>query len=164
MDFLSRLLSFAILLLVQALVLNHIHLFNVATPLLYVALVLSFPRNYPRWMILLWCFMMGFGIDMFSNTPGVAAASMTFVGFLQPYLLQLFMPRDSADDFSVAPSTVGFNSYLLYTSILVFVYCLLFFTLEAFNFFNWLQWLLSIVGSTILTLILILAVENLMKK
>lgn len=41
---------------------------------------------------------MGLCIDVFANTPGVAAASMTFIGLLQPYLFELFVPRDSADD------------------------------------------------------------------
>ena len=35
--------------LVQALFLNHIHIFGVATPLLYVYLPLLFQRGYPRW-------------------------------------------------------------------------------------------------------------------
>jgi len=164
MDNITRLVTFFILLLVQVLVLNHIHLFNVATPMVYVALALNFQRNYPRWAALLWCFSMGICVDMFANTLGVGAASMTLVGFVQPYLLELFVPRDASDDFQVHISTVGMNTYLLYSSILVFVYCLLFFSLEAFNFFNFLQWLLCVVGSTVLTMILILAIENLVKK
>ena len=42
---LRRLLTFVILLLVQVIVFNHIHLFDVATPLLYVYLVLHFRRS-----------------------------------------------------------------------------------------------------------------------
>nr|MBP7471834.1 rod shape-determining protein MreD [Prevotella sp.] len=164
MDFFSRIINFVILLLVQALVLNHIHLFQVATPLLYVYMALNFQRNYPRWAILVWCFAMGLCIDIFSNTPGVAAASMTVIGFVQPYLLRLFMPRDSADDFSVSISSVGFSKYINYAAIHVFLYCLMFFTLETFNFFNWMQWLLSIISSTVLTLVLIIAIENFYRK
>ncbi len=78
--------TFVILLLAQALVLNHIHLFNCATPLLYVYMVLHFQRNAPKWSLLLWSFLMGLLVDVFSNTPGVAAGSMTFIGFIQPYL------------------------------------------------------------------------------
>ena len=78
LDLLKRLLFFAILLVAQALVLNHIHLFNCATPLLYVYLVLLFPRNFPKWAILLWSFALGLCVDSFTNTPGVAAGSMTY--------------------------------------------------------------------------------------
>lgn len=46
-DFFKRLLLFLALLLVQVLVLNNIHLFDCATPLLYVYFVVSFQRGYP---------------------------------------------------------------------------------------------------------------------
>ena len=97
-DLIKRLGIFVVLVLVQGLVFNHIHLFNCATPLLYILMVLHFRRNHPRWSVMLWSFMMGLCIDVFANTPGVAAASMTFIGLLQPYLFELFVPRDSADD------------------------------------------------------------------
>lgn len=164
LDFLYRLLTFVIVLLVQALILNHIHLFNYATPMLYVWPVLHFPYNYPRWATLVWCFLMGLGIDIFSNTPGVAAASMTLIGLLQPYVLQLFMPRDSADDFVAGFRTLGTNKFAYYALILCGVFCLCFFTLEAFNFFHWVQWLANIGGSILLTLVLILVIENLYRK
>ena len=98
LNFLKGVLLFAILLLAQVLVLNHIHLFDCATPLLYVYVVLQFRRNYPRWGILLVSFLLGLLVDIFSNTPGVAAASMTFLGFLQPYVLAMFLNRDSDED------------------------------------------------------------------
>lgn len=164
MDILNRLVTFFILLIVQVLVLNHIHLFNVATPLLYVAFVLGFQRNYPRWGLLLWCFFLGLSVDIFANTPGVAAASMTLIGLIQPYLLEFFVPRDASDDFQISVSTVGIKSFAIYSSIIVFIYCLVFFTLEAFNFFNVMQWILNVSGSTLLTIVILLATANLIKK
>ena len=74
-DLVKRLATFVVLVLVQGLVFNHIHLFNCATPLLYIIMVLHFRRNHPKWAVLLWCFMMGLCVDVFANTPGVAAAS-----------------------------------------------------------------------------------------
>ena len=76
--------TFLILCLVQALVLNHINLLGCATPLLYVYFIMLFRRNFPKWAILLWSFFIGLCLDVFSNTPGVAAASSTFLGLLQP--------------------------------------------------------------------------------
>ena len=40
-DFLKRLLWFTVLIVVQVFVLNHIHLFAVATPLLYIYFILQ---------------------------------------------------------------------------------------------------------------------------
>lgn len=150
----------ALLVVVQALVLNHIHLFNVATPLLYVYFVMMFRRNYPKSGILVWCFTMGLMIDVFANTPGVAAGSLTLLGLVQPYLLELFVPRDSADDLMPGFRTLTVGKYILYALLLSLLYCLSFFTLEHFNFFNWLQWAECVGGSMLLTLLLVLVLEN----
>ncbi|HEY9550935.1 MAG TPA: rod shape-determining protein MreD, partial [Prevotella sp.] len=110
-DLFRKLLLFVVLLLVQVLVLNRIHLFNCATPMLYVYFMLLFRRNYPRWGILLWGFCIGLCVDIFSNMPGVAAASMTFIGLIQPYLLALFIQRDSPDDLQPSINTLGLAKF-----------------------------------------------------
>lgn len=162
-DFFKRLATFTVLLLVQGLVFNNIHLFNSATPMMHVIFVLHFRRNFPRWAVLMWSFMLGLCVDVFANTPGVAAASMTAVAFIQPYFLELFLSRDSADDLMPSMHTLGVASYFWYAFVLVLIYCLLFFTLETFNFFNWQQWLACIGGSFALSLVLIMAIENFRK-
>lgn len=158
-----RIALFVVLVMVQGLVLNHIHLFDCATPMLYIVLLLHFRRNQSRWSVLLWSFSLGLCVDVFANTPGVASASMTFMGLVQPYLFELFVPRDSAEDLEPSIRTIGMTSFLWYAFIMVLAYCLLFFTLETFNFFNWLQWLECIVGSTLLTFALVMALENFRK-
>ena len=149
--------------LVQALVCNRIHLFGCATVLLHVYFVVMIPRNYPRWAILLWSFCLGLSVDIFSNTPGMAAAALTLVGFLQPFLLNLFIPREAPENMKTAVSTLGFTKFLTYAAMLVSVYCLAFFTIEAFCFFNWQQWALNIAGTTLLTLLLLMVLESIRK-
>ena len=163
-DFLKRLLWFVVLILAQVFVLNHIHLFAVATPLLYVYFILLFPRNYPQWAILLWGFLMGRIIDTFSHTPGVASGSLTFIAALQPFILQPFIPRDSSDDFQPGMDTLGVPQYTWYAAILTLIYNVVFFSLEMFSFFNVLEWLECIGGSSLLTLILILVIENVRRR
>ena len=158
-----RIALFVVLVLVQGLVLNHIHLFDCATPMLYVIMALHFRRNHSRWSILLWCFALGLCIDVFANTPGVASASMTLIGLVQPYLFELFVPRDSAEDLEPSMHAISVTSFFWYTFIMVLLYCIVFFTLETFNFFNWGQWLECIVGSTVLTFVLIMVIENFRK-
>lgn len=162
-DTLRRVLVFVVLCLVQALVFNHIHLFGCATILLYVYFVVMLPRNYPRWAGLLWSFALGLSVDMFTNTPGMAAAALTLTGFLQPYLLQLFLPREAPENLKSAASSLGFTKFLTMAFILVFIHCLVFFTIESFGFFNWQQWALNIVGTTLLTVLLIMTLESFRK-
>ena len=158
-----RLLWFVVLCLVQALVLNQIHLFGYAMPLLYVYFVISFPRNYPKWAILLWSFALGLCVDMFTNSPGVGAASLTLIGALQPYLLELFVPRDAIETLKASSAMLGKTKFAVFASILVSLFCLVCFALEAFTFFNWQNWLLCAGGSTLLTLLLILSLETVRK-
>lgn len=166
-DFIKKLALFCVLCLIQALVLNNIHLFNCATPLLYVFFILTMPYNYPKWGILLWSFMLGIATDTFTNTPGVAAASLTAIGAIQPYFLTLFIQRDERNELtSVTPAmkTIGAMKYTFYTVVMVLAYTIIYFTLETLSFFNWQHWLECIIGSTTVTTILILTLESLRKK
>ena len=163
-DLLKRLGLFIILCAVQILILNHIHLLDVATPFLFVYFAISFRRNSPKWAVILWCFAMGLAVDVFSNTPGLAAGSLTIVGLIQPYLMELFTPRDSVDDLECSVLTLGMGKYALLATILLFIFCLFFFALEAFTFFNWIYWLICTCSSTALTLVLILAIESIRQK
>lgn len=156
----KEILLFVLILLAQVLVLNHIHLFDCATPLLYIYMVMRFRRDYPRWVMLLSCFVMGLVLDIFANTPGMATVSLTLMGFVRPYLLMPFLTRDAADDMEPSIATLGVARYVYYTLITVFIYCLVFFTVEAFCLFNWPQWLACILASTVLTSLLILVIEN----
>lgn len=158
-DFFKRLGWFALFFLVQVIALGRIHLFHFATPLLYVYFVTMFPRNYEKWAILLWNFLLGLSIDIFSNTPGLAASSLTVIAAIQPYYLQLYVPRDSAENLQPTLRTLGPTKYTYYVTPLVLLYCMLFYTLEMFSFSNMLYWLMCVAGSTVLTLILIFTLE-----
>ena len=159
-DILRRIILFIVLCLVQGLVLNHINLFGCATPLLYVYMALTFPRGYPRWAILLWCFFLGMSVDTFTNTPGVAAASMTFVGLLQPFVLELFMQRDSEENFKPTLMNMGYVSYIYYLLLLLSIYCIVYYSIEMFTFFNWIQWAECVVGSLLITSVLVFVIEH----
>ena len=156
----DRLVMFVVLLVVQVLVLNHVWLLNVATPLLYVYFAITFPRNSEKGEVLVWCFLLGLLIDIFSNTPGLAASALTLIGMIQVYLVELFIPRDSAENIEVSAATLGWGKFTTLSGILTLIYCLLFFILEAFNFFDWQLWILRAVFSTVLTLLLMLAIES----
>lgn len=162
-DTLRRLLVFVLLCLLQVLVLNRIQLFHCATPLLYVYFVITIPRGYPRWATLLWSFTMGLFVDMFSNTPGVAAASLTLVGMLQPYLIELFLPREAEENIKSSAHSLGLGRFVSLATILTLVFCIVFYAIEAFSFAGWAYWLQCVGGSALLTLILIMTLEGIRK-
>ena len=160
---LHRLLLLVVLCLLQALVFNRIHIFDCATPLVYVYFAIIVPRGYPKWASLLWAFFMGLCVDAFNNTPGLASASMTLVAALQPYLLELFLPRDAEENIKASMASLGSGNFMMLATMLVLVYCVTFFTLEAFSFFNWEHWLACIGGSALLTLVLVFTFDSVRK-
>lgn len=163
LDVLKGLAITVAILLLQVVVFNNIHLFGCATPLMFVYLVLIAPSNTPRWVMLVAGFLIGIIADMFSNTPGVAAAAMTLVAFVQAPYLKLFLSRETPEDLLPSLKTLGLTKYLGYSFPLVLLFVVVFFTLEEFAFFNWQQWLLYILGSTLVTYLLIITTETLRK-
>jgi len=159
-DIFKRLGWFVVLCTAQVMVLNRIHLFGIAVPLLYVYFPITFRRGTPKWAALLWCFAMGLAIDVFSNTPGLAAGTLTLIGLIQPYLLELFVPRDSTGDMEVSAASLGLSKFMVMASALVLLFSLLFFALEAFSLFEWTNWLACAGSSGLLTMMLILAIES----
>lgn len=163
-DVIKSAFLYLLLILIQVLVLNYIHLFQCATPLLYIYITIGMPRNVNKWLSLLISFVVGLIVDIFSNTPGVGAASATLIALIQPYLLELFVNRESPDDLKPTIRTLGVSRYIYFSLPLVVLFCLSFFTLEAFNFFNWVQWLKCVGGSVTITFIFILVIENIRKR
>ena len=160
LELVNRLVMFVSLLVAQVLILNHVHLFGVGTPLLYVYFAITFRRNFPKWLVLVSCFLLGFMVDIFSNTPGLASSVMTLTGLVQCYLLDLIAPRDSAEDLEASMKTLGFSKFATLSGLLTALYCLLFFAVEAFNFFDMLMWLVRSLVSAALTMVLIFAIES----
>lgn len=64
MIFLQRIKWFVILLLVQVLVLNHVHIYQYATPLLYIYFILKLNSQVNRKVLMGWAFALGLSIDI----------------------------------------------------------------------------------------------------
>ncbi len=159
--FLKRLFEMLGLIALQVLVCNHIHLFGYATPLLYVAFLIHLPLNANRIGTMLWAFALGLILDIFSNTPGEAAASLTFTAFVQWPLLQAMAPKDCIEDMVPSYATMGRWNHTRYIIILTLVHHVAFFLLESFSIHNTNDLLISLGSSLALSLILLLSLETL---
>ena len=161
---LQRFLWMTALVAAQLLVFNHIHLFQVATPLPFVYLLLLFPLGTEHWRVLIWGFLCGLLADITTLTPGVGAAAMTLTAFVQPYLLPLFTPKDAAEDMEPSYRTMGFWLYARYASFLTAIFCACYFMVLAFSFQHLWEWLVSMLSSWMLTLVLCLILQGFKKK
>lgn len=158
---LARSLWFIVLVIAQALVFNHIHLFGYATPMPYVFILLILRHGTPRWVYVLTGFVTGICIDAVSTTPGVAAGALTFAGLLTPGVLQFFAPDEKLEEaFLPGARTMTWNGFLKFAATLSFVTVAGFHLLESFSFFHPATLGLNIGGSFVLTLIFVATFER----
>ena len=160
----SRIGWFISLVLLQALVFNHVHIFGYATPMPYVYFLLILPSDTPRWLYVVLGFALGLCIDILTTTPGIAAGATCLLGLLAPLYLRIFSPSDNNDAFIPSKRSMEWNSFPKYIFLSVLTYCIVFFLLEAFSFFDWQILLINIVGSTLLTTLFVVAMELIRNK
>ncbi|MCD8265979.1 MAG: rod shape-determining protein MreD [Prevotellaceae bacterium] len=158
---LRRIWQVALLTAAQVLVCNHFHLFGYATPMIYVLFLCYIPINANRVATLCWAFLLGFVIDLFSGTPGQASASMTLAAFAQAPLLKAMAPKDRAEDFTPSFRALGKGSHTVYLLVLTCIHHLAYVALEYMSFFTLLDALLSLLGSLLLSMVVMLTLETL---
>ena len=95
------------LVLLQVLILNDVHIANCATPFVYVYLLLKFDSGTSRNALMCWAFFLGLAVDIFSDTPGMNAASAVWLAFLRPACLHLYLSRDVVDNMVPSIQTMG---------------------------------------------------------
>ncbi|MBQ7571307.1 MAG: rod shape-determining protein MreD [Bacteroidaceae bacterium] len=158
--YLKRLLLMLGLVALQVLVCNHIHLMGYATPMPYVVFLATFALNESRIGNMLWAFVLGLLVDMFSNTPGEAAAAMTLAAFVQWPLFHAMAPKECVEDLVPTYQSMGRWRHVRYISVLVFVHHATFYLLESFSFFHIEETLIAFASSLALSLFLILTLDS----
>lgn len=159
--FLKRLLLMLGWVALQVLVCNHIHLLGYATPMPYVAFLASFALNDNRISNMLWAFVLGLLVDMFSNTPGEASASLVLAAFVQWPLFRAMAPKDCPEDLVPTYRTMGRWRHVRYLFVLAFVHHTAFYVLESFSFFHIEETLIAFAASLALSLVLIFTLDSL---
>ena len=145
--------------LLQVLVLNNIFLFGAATPFLYIYPILVLNRNIDRNVLMAIAFTVGLVVDIFSNTPGVNAASSVLIAFMRPGVLRMYAPREEFEDFEPGIHVLGVGSFLRYVVTILCIHHTALFLLEAFSFTHIGYLSLRILCSTLLTTFFVMAVE-----
>ena len=159
--FLSFLLLFVVLVLAQVTIFNHIWLFGLAMPLVFIYFIVSLPVTTPTNRMLTLGFMLGLTVDIFSNTAGLNALSCTILAGLRRPILRLYMPRED-DMTNPMPSvkSIGAAAYTKYVLTMTVIYSIIYFVVDSAGIFNIVPTALRIIASSILTFILLIAVAG----
>ena len=96
-NILRSILYFVVFVMFQVLFLNNIHYLRIATPFLYLYCIIKMPIGISRSGVLIFSFITGLIVDMFSNTPGMHAGACALVGLLREPLIHFLQGEDIAD-------------------------------------------------------------------
>ncbi|HLP12317.1 MAG TPA: hypothetical protein VK177_10335 [Flavobacteriales bacterium] len=156
----NNFIRFLVLVLMQVLVLNEIQLGVYMNIYLYVLFILLLPFETPGWVILPLCFLLGFFIDISLNTLGLHTSAATFAAFVRPSVLRILKPREGYD-INSSPSlfTMGFNWFVSYALILIFLHHAWLFFMEAFRFTDIIFIFMKIFASLLLNVFLVLLAQ-----
>lgn len=164
-NFISYILLFVILVLIQILLLNHIVLFNSAVCLIFIYFLIKLPINLSPNLLLTLGFFIGLSVDILSDTPGLNALCCTILASLKKPVFYAYEQHDDQKR-NISPSigTMGFFNFSKYTFSLSAIYCLLAFFVEFVNFSDVVQILIKAGASTVFTFLVILALDSLIYK
>jgi hypothetical protein len=151
-----NIVRFIVLIAVQLLIFNSIQFSGYINPYIYVLFILLLPFETPKWLLLITAFLLGFVMDIFSNTPGMHTAATVFMAFLRPYVLNLISPRDGYES-GTFPRIFyyGVNWFTRYAFILILAHHFVLFYIEIFRFGNFFSTFLRVLLSSVFSLIFI---------
>lgn len=152
---------FVALILFQVLLLNRINVFGYAASILYSYFLMKLPIGRNLFYVIISGFLMGFIIDIFLNTPGMNAAATTIVAAFRKQVLNLFYEREEYEDFVPGIHTSA-GPFIRFVIFFVLFHLTLLFFIESFTFFNAIPTLFRIASSSLITILIIIALDTIL--
>lgn len=158
----KNIIRFILFILVQAFVLDRIHLHQMATPYLYFLFILWLPFKMPRPWLMLLGFLLGFTLDSFRHQPGFHAAACVLIAYVRPFLVNMLIPQEGFETNYQEPSITsmgGLLPYTIYIGFFSFLHNAWLFLLEAWQFGNFWYFLMKTILSTAICILVIIITE-----
>ncbi len=155
-------IRFVLFILVQVYILHQVPpLHKFVTPYLYFLYILWLPFNLRRGWLLLIAFVYGLTLDYFLHTPGLHAASCVLIAYARPFVVNLLIRQEGAEQNYASPSVVsmGWAPYATFVVILTLLHHGYLVFLEWMQFGSFLFFLGKVVSSAAVSLLLILITE-----
>lgn len=143
-DIITNLFRFVALVLLQALLLNHINFLGYINPYLYIIFILVFPFDGNKSLLIFLSFLLGLSIDIFSDSGGVYAAASVFIAYIRPLALK-FSFGVSYEYNMIKLNKAPVTERIVYITIMVLLHHFILFIFEIFS----LQHILLILKSTL---------------
>lgn len=145
-------IQFIALVLAQVLIFNRMNLFGLINPMVYILFLYWYPVREKRTLFIGIAFLLGFTIDLFSDTMALHTAAALTTAYLRPYLMRfVFGVNLEFQNFRLGNSTRV--QQITFLALLIGVHHLVFFLLEIFSLTNLLLILKRVVFTGLCTFI-----------
>ncbi len=161
----KQIINFSILALllmaVQVLVCNNISIFGIATPFIFIYLIIRLPITlHINWTLTI-AFFSGLIVDIFSDTQGMNAMACTLLGALRIPIFNLYTTRrDEITNPIPSTKSLGIGAYLKYMLTMTLCYCFIIVCIDTFSLHGFVASLLRIAGSTAITFVILLGIDS----
>lgn len=158
--FFTYIILFLACILLQVLVFNHIALFHVAIPVVFIYFLIRLPIDMKLQFVFILAFLIGLIVDIFSDTPGVNALACTLIAGIRKPLYYAYVPKDDVTSRLVpCVAALGITEYIKYLLSFVVIYCFLVFSIEYFSFADVKGIVILSASSAALTFVILLAAD-----
>lgn len=161
-DLVRNIIRFVLFILIQVYVLFQIPpLHRFVVPYIYFLYILWLPFRIPRGALTLIGFLFGMALDFFTKTPGLHAAACVLIAYMRPFLVNILIPQEGADQNYKSPSitSMGLAPYATYILILTLLHNTWLVLLEWLQFGTFWFFLGKVLATTGISLLLILVTE-----
>jgi len=144
--------------LLQVLVLNEVLFSAYINPFLYVLLIISLPLKTPKWFLLVYAFLLGFSIDIFSGSLGFHSTTTVLIAFLKPFISKITIPHNIlGESDEITMKKIGTKSFITFSLFLILIHNSCLFIIEHLSFNLALSG--KILASSVATLIIVLITQ-----
>lgn len=156
-------IRFILLVLVQVLIFNHLNFMGFINPMVYILFLYWYPLRENIAIFLLVSFLLGFTIDLFSDTMAIHTAATLSIAFARPIIMRFcFGANFEFQGFTFKNTTQV--QRITFLSILIGFHHLIFFSLELLSFSHILLILKKFLTSGIATFLISLLLTSLFAK
>ncbi len=144
---------FVLLVLVQVLIFNTLNFMGFINPMVYVVFFYWYPLKSNRALFMLVSFLLGFIIDIFSDTLALNAIASLTVAYARPVVMRFcFGVNYEFQNFSFKNTTK--IQRVTFLALLILIHHLIFFSLEILSIAHFLLILKKVFATGVITLIL----------
>ena len=153
---------FILFCVLQTFIFERIHLGPFLYPCVYVLFILLFPFGYNTLYLLLWSFVMGLSIDLFSaGALGFHTSAATCLAFLRSNVFKMVATKGDVGQLAIpGPNTLGLPWYTTYVIFSLLIHHTVLFLWENFHFTYLFFTILRILCTTFLNTILIVLIHT----